>query len=71
MQNDVLMAEVKKWKDFSLILAEEHDKLQDKNGSERERDHRIIKAMKDQNEKLKKLLKLKDDQIEKSKGAKL
>ena len=59
------MAEVKKWKDFSLLMAEEHDKLREKSHRERDRDSKIIKVMKEQNLKLKKLLELKDDKTEK------
>ena len=46
-------------------MAEEHDKLREKSHRERDRDSKIIKVMKEQNLKLKKLLELKDDKTEK------
>jgi hypothetical protein len=54
-------AEVKKWKDFALMIAEEHDRLKDKSEAEKLNNQRIINAMKEQNNKLKKLIELRND----------
>jgi uncharacterized surface protein with fasciclin (FAS1) repeats len=54
-------AEVKKCKDFALMIAEEHDRLKDKSEAEKLNNQRIINAMKEQNNKLKKLIELRND----------
>jgi len=42
-----LELEVTKWKDFSLVVAENHDKLKTQSESDRAKDRRIIDALKD------------------------
>lgn len=54
-------AEVKKWKDFALMIAEEHDRLKDKSEADKLNNQRILNAMKEQNNKLKKLIELRND----------
>ena len=59
----ILEAEVKKWRDFALELAKEHDSMREQALVQKNKDKTIIEACKEQILKLKKLAQVKADFI--------
>ena len=59
----VSMAEIEKWKKFGYLMAESYDELKkehEKDKVERDKDKKIIAAMKDQITKLKQIIQAKN-----------
>ena len=59
----ILEAEVKKWRNFALELAKEHDSMREQALVQKNKDKTIIEACKEQILKLKKLAQVKADFI--------